>query len=134
MIKLIVEGEPTGKGRPRVTRNGTYTPQKTKDYQNLVRWCYNLGNTKKLLTGAIECEIKAYYYIPKNTSKKKRKEMIEGTIRPTKKPDCDNVAKAILDALNGLAYKDDSQVARLVVEKYYGELPRVEVVIKELIE
>ena len=130
MIKFTVEGEPTGKARPRVTRNGTYTPQKTKDYQKLVLWCYNLGNTIKYETEPIKCEIKAYYKIPKSDSKKKRQQKLNGEIRPTKKPDCDNVAKAILDALNGHAYHDDSQVVDLRVIKYYSDQPRVEVIIR----
>jgi len=132
MIKFTVEGQPTAKARPRFNGKRCYTPQKTANYEELVKWCYGLGNNEKYETEPVECEIKAYYYIPKATSKKNRKLMLKNKIRPTKKPDCDNVSKIILDALNGLAYHDDSQVVKLTIEKLYGEVPRVEVVIKEL--
>ena len=50
----------------------------------------------------------------------------------TKKIDCDNLAKIILDSLNGIAYKDDAQVCELLVSKYYGDEPRVEVKLYEI--
>ena len=134
MIKFCVEGEPTAKGRARFTGNRCYTPKKTADYEELVKVCYRLGNTVKYETEPLKCEIKAYYKIPSSDSKKKRVEKIKGLIRPTKKPDCDNVAKAILDALNGLAYKDDSQVVELHIIKYYAEQPKVEVIITEVLK
>ena len=55
--------------------------------------------------------------------------MLDGHIRSTKKPDCDNIAKIILDALNGLAYKDDKDIVSCLIEKWYGDEPRVEVYI-----
>ena len=54
-----------------------------------------------------------------------------GIIRPTKKPDLDNIAKAVLDSLNGIAYKDDSQIVSMVVSKKYSNRPRVEITLKE---
>jgi Holliday junction resolvase RusA-like endonuclease len=69
--------------------------------------------------------------MPASASKKKQQSMLHGGIRPTKKPDCDNIAKAVLDALNGIAYYDDSQVVTVTVEKLYSDTPRVEVEITE---
>jgi Holliday junction resolvase RusA-like endonuclease len=60
--------------------------------------------------------------------------MVGGRIRPTKRPDVSNVIKIIEDALNGLAYRDDSQIVRVVGEKYYSDSPRVEVEICSLSE
>lgn len=121
------------KQRPRFTRAGrTYTPAKTTNYENLVKVVYQekyLG--QDLLEGSLSAEIKAYCKPPK-TSKKKMTAMLNGTIRPTKKPDCDNVAKIILDALNNIAYDDDKNIVELRIEKYYSDIPRVEVQIKEL--
>ena len=59
--------------------------------------------------------------------------MLEDQLYPTKKPDIDNIAKCVLDALNKLAYRDDTQVVTLRMEKHYGEIPRVEVEIEEII-
>lgn len=79
------------------------------------------------MEGAVRAEITAYYGIPKSASKRTRADMLSRYIRPAKKPDLDNVAKIVLDSLNGLAYKDDAAVVELVVEKFYSETPRVEV-------
>ena len=57
--------------------------------------------------------------------------MLDNKIYPTVKPDTDNIAKSILDALNGIAYKDDKQVVTLSVKKRYDEVPRVSVWIYE---
>lgn len=132
MIRLIIPGEPMGKQRPRVTRFGTYTPKKTVEYENWVKTCYTLSETRDKLEGTIKAEIKAYMSIPKSTSKKKRQEMLEGKIRPTKKPDVDNMAKIILDSLNKLAFDDDKQIVECSIEKWYGEEPRVEVTLSEV--
>jgi Holliday junction resolvase RusA-like endonuclease len=128
LIKFTIPGEPTGKGRPRVTKFGTFTPEKTVSYENLIKVTY----PGKMLEGQLEIEVQAYYSIPKSTSKKRRELMMLGEIRPTKKPDCDNVLKIIADALNKIAYNDDSQIVRAVVEKYYCENPRVEVELREV--
>lgn len=125
MINLIIPGEPKGKQRPRVCKSGhAYTPQQTVLYENYVKFLYKSENLP-FMDGEIEAVIKIYYSIPKSSSKSKRISMENNLIRPTKKPDCDNVAKIILDSLNGVAYKDDSQIVSLRVEKFYGE-PRVE--------
>ena len=125
-------GKPYGKGRPRFMRNGhTYTPQETTNYENLVRLAYQQAGCEKL-NGEIRAVIIAVYPIPKSTSKKKRAEMLDRVIKPTVKPDCDNIAKTILDALNKIAYDDDSQVIDLRVIKEYGEVAKVIVELEEV--
>ncbi len=78
----------------------------------------------------LDVRIIAYYEIPKSTSKKKRREMLEHRIRPTKKPDWDNIGKIVCDSLNLVAYHDDSAVVDAQVRKFYSETPRVDVMIK----
>lgn len=133
-MKFVIYGEPVAKGRPRFRNAGafvqTYTPKKTIDYENLVKVSFDMSDDKDYFMGEVEAVIKTYFSIPKSTSKKKTILMINHELRPTKKPDCDNLAKTILDALNGRAFKDDSQVVSLLVEKYYAEEPRVEVELK----
>ena len=135
-FRFTVPGEPVGKGRPRVVRNGgfsrTYTPEKTASYENLVKLEFQRQGGRMLKDGPVEMRILAWYGIPRSASKRKQQAMIGGLIRPTKKPDCDNVAKSIADALNGLAYRDDSQVVTLHVEKRFGEIPGVDVEIREV--
>lgn len=121
MITFYIPGRPQGKGRPRFTRNGhTYTPDKTRDYEETVRWLYKLHGGQKL-DGAVWVEIFANFEPPKSDSKKERARKLAGDAPCTVKPDCDNVAKIILDALNGVAYDDDNQVAHLAVSKYWRE-------------
>lgn len=129
-IQFTVPGVPVGKGRPRVTRYGTYTPQKTKDYEALVRQCWQTQSGQGFAGGIpIFAKFRAFFPIPKSTSKKKAAAM-EGTLH-LHKPDSDNVAKAILDALNQYAYPDDSAVMIDGVYKYYTNgLPHVEVTIR----
>ena len=129
-----IVGEPQGKGRPRFSTRGgfvkTYTPDKTASYENFVKLCYLNKYKGKKLDGEIIAEIIAYFSIPKSFSKKKISEAIEGKIKPTKKPDTDNIAKTILDSLNGIAFEDDKQVVALLVKKLYGEEAKVVVVLK----
>jgi Holliday junction resolvase RusA-like endonuclease len=124
MIYLKIEGlKAIGKARPRfnfVTKR-TYTPEATKKYEERVRnefWKkYTLNDC--FLEEPLQCKIRVYYKIPKSYTKKKRAECIGKHYMH--KPDCDNIAKAILDALNLYAYKDDIQIVKLDVEKFYTE-------------
>lgn len=128
-MKFTIPGEPTGKGRPRVMRTGhAYTPEKTVLYENLVKLCYK----GKIHEGELAMDVKAFYQIPKSASRRNADLMQRWCIKPTKKPDCDNVLKIIADALNGIAYKDDSQIVDARVRKYYSDEPRIEVEISEI--
>lgn len=132
-MRITIPGAPRGKARPRVTRRGTYTPEETRRYEELVRACWaKEGGERFKDDTALNVLIMAWFPIPQSTSKARRLEMLLGHIRPAKKPDCDNVAKIICDALNGCAYKDDAQIVRCTVAKYYSETPRVEVDIQEV--
>jgi Holliday junction resolvase RusA-like endonuclease len=132
MIKLIIPGTPCAKGRPRLGKFGTYTPQKTINAETLIRELYIIGNYGKQLEGALEMTVKAYFPIPKSKSNKIALDMSAGKIRPTGRPDGDNLLKLASDALNGLAYHDDSQIVRATVEKWYSPTPRVEVEVQEV--
>lgn len=132
-MRITIPGAPRGKERPRVTRRGTYTPEGTRRYEEFVRACWAKESGERFADdAALNVLIMAWFPVPKSTSKAKRFEMLLGHIRPAKKPDCDNVAKIICDALNGCAYKDDAQIVRCTVAKYYSETPRVEVNIQEV--
>lgn len=130
-----IEGKPAGKGRPRFKRMGsfvqTYTPEKTAEYEKLVRLKFqNAGGV--ITDKPVKIEIVAFFAPPKSTRKREKADMLANRILPVKKPDCDNIAKIVLDALNKIAYKDDSQVIELTVKKRYAEDARVFVHIEEL--
>lgn len=73
-----------------------------------------------------------YYPIPKSFSKDKKELARSGQLRPVVKPDIDNVAKGIMDALNGVAYKDDNQVVGLMTNKFYADEPMIIIKIQEV--
>lgn len=132
-----------GKERPRTVTNQysgkthTYTPERTKDYESLTIQCYKLSkNKEKYMQGEpLVMTVVAYFDIPKSTTKKDKEAIALGAKYPTKKPDADNIGKIIADALNGVAYKDDTQIVRLFVFKEYTEsAPHVKVKIRKLEE
>ena len=136
IIKFTVPGVPCAKGRPKFATRGrfvqAYTPEKTVNYENLVKLSFMQQCGGQKLTGAIAAEILAFMPIPKSGSKKKKAAMEGGLVRHTRKPDADNLAKSILDALNRIAFDDDGQIVELTVKKFYAEEPRAEVMLGEL--
>ena len=124
MIIFRVEGQPVGKARARtVARHGfvqSYTPQKTRDYETKVKEAYIKAGGEMFPDEPLGILITAYFEVPKSYSKKKTAACHAGEIKPTGKPDLDNIAKLVLDALNGVAFKDDSRVCKLYVGKHYA--------------
>jgi Holliday junction resolvase RusA-like endonuclease len=136
MITYVVYGEPVGKGRPRFAKRGsfvsTYTPQKTKTYEDEIRMMARAAmGSNELLDTPVTVAIYIRASIPTSFSKQKRKDALEGILKPTKKPDIDNIAKCFLDAMNGIVYLDDKQVVNLHLTKVYAETPAVEIMVKE---
>lgn len=136
MREFKIPGKAQAKQRPRMGRSGiVYTPKETLVYENYVKMCYSdYANQFGWLPyeNQVRAEIEVLVAVPKSDSKTKKKAKIEGVIRPTVKPDCDNLAKSILDSLNGLAYHDDKQVVELVVKKYYAENAEVKIKLSEV--
>ncbi len=136
-VKFTIYGEPKGKGRPRFCRNTGHamTPKDTVNYETLVRLEYGeeYGDFHFPDDMMLDMRIMAYYSIPKSASKKKKAAMLLGTIRPTKKPDMDNVVKIIADSLNQVAYRDDTQIVDCQCRKFYSDIPRVVVTIRPVI-
>lgn len=134
-VDFVIQGKAQAKQRPRFnTHTGrTYTPNKTINYENWVKICYlEKYKDKELMDKPLRVTIRAFFEIPKSTSKKKKQQMLDNAILPMVKPDTDNIAKSILDSLNGIAYKDDKQVAELIVYKFYNDTPYVNVTIEEI--
>lgn len=132
-MTFTVYGKPQGKARPRFTRAGhAYTPESTRDYEESIRMAYIAAEGRKIPAGVpVTVDITAWYAIPKSARGALRERMTNGELVPTVKPDWDNVAKAICDALNGLAWHDDAQVTQATVRKVYGISPMVRVEIRE---
>ena len=131
-VSFIIPQKPAGKERPRLANGVVYTPAKTKAYENFIKGCYieqcgdvSFGNR------SISLDIKAYVPPITKFRKKERVDALLGLIKPTAKPDADNILKAVLDALNELAYDDDRYIYKVSVERIYSEEPRTEVTISD---
>lgn len=137
-MQFIVEGKPQGKARARTFYNSragkmqSITPEQTKSYENLIRWKYKAAGGKYYGEKTLQVNIEAFYPVPKGFSKAKINDAIDGNLRPTTKPDCDNIIKVVLDALNGVAYYDDKQVICVSCNKYYAQQGYLLVQIKEI--
>lgn len=125
---VVVEGKIKAKARPRFnTKSGrAFTPKDTINYENWVRWCYR-EQCNRFFEGYLRATIFVYHSIPKSYSKAKVSKIKAGELYPDKKPDLDNIAKIILDSLNGIAYNDDKQIIELsVIKRYTEDKERVE--------
>jgi Holliday junction resolvase RusA-like endonuclease len=138
MVCFDIEGNPVPKGRPRFRRTKTfittYTPKKTLDFEELVR-----KHSKEAMgpTDRLETPISVYLYfrlpIPQSYSKKRKEACLSGFDKPIsmRQGDIDNLAKVVLDGMNGVIYKDDSQITCLHCTKVYSNVPGVNILIKE---
>jgi Holliday junction resolvase RusA-like endonuclease len=133
MINLIISGTPIAKKRPRFVRRGnfvgTYNPQETEEG----RFLFEIQKQwkEKPLEGPINLKVYFFLPIPKGTSRIKTVKMINGIIKHTKRPDCDNLIKFVKDCLNTVVWKDDSQIFLINAEKIYSTEPRTSIFIEE---
>lgn len=133
-FNITIPITPVPKARPRFTRYGhTYTPKKTADYEKAIAeyWRQATNGFMYDKEQALIVNLVFGIPIPKSTSKSKTELMANGTIRPLKKPDVDNLAKAVMDALNDVAWVDDSQVVRVSIYKEYAKEPYVYIYIHD---
>lgn len=132
IIHLAIPGEPQGKQRPKWSRVGTYTPKQTVNYETYIKELFAVKYPDFMpVESALDMELIAYLTIPTSASKKRKALMADLEIRPTKRPDGDNILKAVMDALEGLAYKNDCQIVKAIVEKYYSNRPGLYIKIYE---
>lgn len=133
MIRFVVPGIPAGKGRPRISTRGgfarAFTPAKTVAYEGLIALAAADAMAGAApITGPVSIEARAVFPIPSSWPKRRKAE----ARWHTGKPDGDNVLKALGDGLNGIVWKDDSQVASMRLTKVYGETPGLHVQIEVL--
>ena len=134
-MEFEVIGAPVGKRRPKFSTVHGYAqaikPKEDVIYENLVKLSFQQAKPSdyNLFDKAVKMTILAYFAIPKSFSKKKQNEAIEGRISPLTKPDADNIAKIICDALNDIAYKDDTQIVELTIIKKYASEPKVKIIL-----
>ncbi len=112
MISFIIQGNPVPQGRPRFVRIGkgvrTYDPPKSRLWKECVRLQAKAKGIKPI-EGAIKIELTFVCEKPKKP------------VNSYPRGDLDNFVKGLKDSLNGIAYKDDSQIVRLIASKEYEE-------------
>jgi Holliday junction resolvase RusA-like endonuclease len=131
-IKFTVYGEPVAQGRPRLTtiagRARAFDPRKSRDYKQLVAQVAQQHAPPALLTGPLILVLHVFRPIPKGFNKRKRANALDETLRPTTRPDLKNILAGVEDALEGVLYRNDSQIVGYGdTGKWYGDPPRVEV-------
>jgi Holliday junction resolvase RusA-like endonuclease len=139
MVTFKVDGDPVGKQRARYAKRGnfvqTYTPDKTRNYEALIKEAaiQAMGSNEIL-----ETPVNLYLYIrapiPKSLPKKRLEACLNGSEKPIKKPDASNVLKSVEDAMNGVVYKDDSQIVNIHVTKVYSSQSGIDVCVKECLD
>ncbi len=126
-----IPGPPMAKARPRFNRatGHAYTPKKTASFGRTVGTIAQ-PHFPQPLEGPVRLTIYATFQPAKSWSKKKTAAHLN---RPhIQKPDGDNISKAIKDALNRIAWADDSQVADMRVVKVWGPTPRTVVHVESM--
>lgn len=134
-LRIVIHGEPVPQGRPKFSSKPfphAYDPAPSRKYKEKVKVQALLDKPQELYAGALEVEVLIYKKTLKSFSKVKKKAAEAKLLRPTTKPDADNYAKGILDAMKGIIWEDDGQVVRLICEKFYSEDPRAEVTVRPL--
>jgi len=129
VVSFTVPGQPVAKGRARISTFGghvrSYTPEKTRRYENQVSaYAAEAMRNVPPMGGPVEVVVDAHMLVPKSWSLKKRLAAIAGQIKPTTKPDLDNIVKA-LDGMNGIVVVDVSQIVKLTATKQYAEIPQL---------
>lgn len=125
---IVIDGEPVGKGRPRVNgRTGTiYTPTKTHRYEEAIHIAAKLSKSR-IGDALVIAVVTAFSEPPKSWSMKKRAMAAAGAVMKETKPDIDNVVKSALDGLQPICFSDDKQIVACIAMKSYSERPRLEV-------
>jgi len=136
-IMFTIYGEPVPKGRPRFSTRGkfpvAYTPEKTKNYESDVGMMAKAAmGASEPLEGALEAFIYVIFPVPASYSKKRTEACLSGQEKHTKKPDLDNVVKAVLDGMSEIVFLSDSQITSIHATKVYGEVAKVEVLVKQI--
>lgn len=143
-IVIFISGAPQGKGRlrHRVVRSKAnpmgyasgYTPRETIVYESHVRRAAQeaMAGYSAPIGGPVQVDVFAAFPVPQSWSRKKRAEALLGVLRPTVKPDADNLIKSSFDPLNQVVWVDDKQVVECTIRKVYSDSPCLRITVRPL--
>lgn len=131
-IRVVIPGIPRGKGRPRARvfhgHARVYTPAVTASEEGAVRlFASQAMQGRPPMADPVEVRLTAFMPVPPSWSARKRQQALAGEIRPTSKPDLDNVAKLAMDGCNAIVFRDDALIVSFLAAKFYSDEPRVEI-------
>ena len=131
MYEICIEGKPFGKQRPRFNSqtHRTYTPSSTRLNEQIIAKLWRNKYGREKVQGYITLAVYAYFRPNKSDSKKTTADKLANKLRPSKKPDADNILKLVADALNGVAYTDDASITTMYCTKRYAKDEYIKVVI-----
>ena len=132
MVSFTIMGKPKAKQRHGFNRKTgrAFPKEETVNFENLVKLSYRQV-TDHFFEGSVKMTITVYMAIPKSASKKQFEAMMKGCVRPTKKPDLDNVGKSIADGLNTVAYHDDSCITTMILRKVYHNRDFIDITLED---
>lgn len=132
-ITFAVPVAPRGWARPRRNGNVYFLDQGALNFRNaVIAFAAQAMQRYTLLEGPVAMTVISIIPVPDSWSEKKRAAALAGQIRPASKPDADNLAKGVSDALNKVVYRDDAQIVDLRSIKFYGAKPEVQIAISEV--
>jgi Holliday junction resolvase RusA-like endonuclease len=135
-IMFTIYGEPVAMGRPSFSTRGkfpvAFTPEKTKNYESDVGMMAKAAmGSSNPLEGALEAFIYVTFAVPDSYSKKRTEACLSDFEKHTKRPDLDNVIKCVIDGMDKIVFENDSQITSIHATKVYGEVAKVEVIVRQ---
>ncbi len=134
-VSFTIPGVPVAKGRPRFGNGRAYTPQRTRYAESKSQGAALEAMNKARLrptAGPVEVQLEFYFPVPASWPQHKRQRVISGELKPASRPDLDNLAKQVTDAMNGIVYIDDAQIVSLSARKWFSQAPETRVIVRFL--
>ena len=130
-VTLTIPGPLAAKARPCFAANGAHTAPATRKAERSIAWHATQQVGQRCLQGALSVSLWVGVAVPRSWSASRKAEALAGVLRPATKPDVDNLAKLVLDSLNGVIWRDDAQIVELTVSKHYTDEPRTIITVRQ---
>ena len=134
MFHCVIPGPPVPQKQTRCCSQGSFFYDPSAKDKKRIQHILRLKDHGAPLKGPVELKIEFYMPIPKSASKADKERMASHKILHQKRPDEDNLAYLISNALKGIVYEDDSQVCAKIVYKIYDKEPRTVINVREIYE
>lgn len=124
MFLFEIHGDPIPQKQTQFVRATGIAYDPSKKHRLSIQWQVQPYAPKVPLHGPVSVDLTFYFVPPKSTSGVKRRQMLNHVIHHIKKPDADNCAYLVTNALKHIFYHDDSQIIDLSIHKRYAEIAK----------